>query len=42
MKINDVNLDKVTPMMRQYIEIKRENPDIIIFFRLGDFYEMFF
>ncbi|MDD2391554.1 MAG: DNA mismatch repair protein MutS [Bacilli bacterium] len=29
-------------MMRQYIEIKNNNPDIIIFFRLGDFYEMFF
>ena len=42
MKINEVNLDKVTPMMRQYIEIKKANPDIIIFFRLGDFYEMFF
>ena len=28
--------------MQQYIEIKKENPDIIIFFRLGDFYEMFF
>jgi len=41
-KINEVNLDKVTPMMRQYIEIKTANPDIIIFFRLGDFYEMFF
>ena len=42
MKINEVNLEKVTPMMRQYIEIKKSNPDIIIFFRLGDFYEMFF
>jgi len=41
-KINEVNLEKVTPMMRQYIEIKKSNPDIIIFFRLGDFYEMFF
>ena len=29
-------------MMRQYLEIKKENEDIIIFFRLGDFYEMFF
>ena len=28
-------------MMKQYLEIKRENPDSILFFRLGDFYEMF-
>ncbi|MHC1747190.1 MAG: DNA mismatch repair protein MutS [Cellulosilyticaceae bacterium] len=32
----------VTPMMRQYFEIKDQNPDCILFFRLGDFYEMFF
>ena len=42
MKINDVNMEKVTPMMRQYIEIKKQNMDVIIFFRLGDFYELFF
>ena len=42
MGINDVDINKVTPMMRQYIEIKQKNKDIIIFFRLGDFYEMFF
>ncbi|OQY20638.1 MAG: DNA mismatch repair protein MutS [Desulfobacteraceae bacterium 4572_35.1] len=30
-----------TPMMRQYIEIKSQYPDAILFFRLGDFYEMF-
>ncbi len=42
MKISEVNINKVTPMMQQYIEIKKANPDIIIFFRLGDFYEMFF
>lgn len=42
MKISEVDINKVTPMMRQYIEIKNNNPDIIIFFRLGDFYEMFF
>jgi DNA mismatch repair protein MutS len=28
-------------MMQQYLQIKRENPDSILFFRLGDFYEMF-
>ena len=42
MTINEVDKNKVTPMMRQYIEIKEKNPDVIIFFRLGDFYEMFF
>ena len=30
-----------TPMMRQYLEIKSQYPDAILFFRLGDFYEMF-
>ncbi|WP_305043010.1 DNA mismatch repair protein MutS [Geoalkalibacter sp.] len=30
-----------TPMMRQYLEIKSQHPDAILFFRLGDFYEMF-
>ncbi len=32
----------LTPMMRQYLEIKEQYPDAILFFRLGDFYEMFF
>ncbi len=31
-----------TPMMRQYLETKKEYPDCILFYRLGDFYEMFF
>jgi len=31
----------VTPMMRQYNEAKREHPDALLFFRMGDFYEMF-
>lgn len=38
----DVDRSKLTPMMRQYLEIKDKNPDVILFFRLGDFYEMFF
>ncbi len=33
---------EVTPMMRQYLDIKEANKDAILFFRLGDFYEMFF
>lgn len=38
------NIDKTlyTPMMRQYLEIKEQYPDTLVFFRLGDFYEMFF
>ena len=32
----------MTPMLRQYFEIKEQNPDCLLFFRLGDFYEMFF
>ena len=32
---------EITPMMRQYLEIKEQNKDAILFFRLGDFYEMF-
>ena len=35
-------MSEMTPMMQQYLEIKREYPDTILFFRLGDFYEMFF
>ncbi len=42
MKLDSVNIDDVTPMMKEYIKIKNENPDIILFYRLGDFYEMFF
>lgn len=33
---------KYTPMMNHYLEVKAQNPDAIIFYRLGDFYEMFF
>ena len=31
---------ELTPMMKQYLEIKKDNPDSILFFRLGDFYEI--
>ncbi|MDU2115568.1 MAG: DNA mismatch repair protein MutS [Peptoniphilus lacydonensis] len=37
-----MNREKLTPMMKQYLAVKDENPDAILFFRLGDFYEMFF
>lgn len=33
---------KLTPMMQQYVEAKRRYPDALLFFRMGDFYEMFF
>ena len=33
---------EMTPMMQQYLQIKEQNKDCILFFRLGDFYEMFF
>lgn len=33
---------ELSPMMQQYINVKNENPDSILFFRVGDFYEMFF
>ncbi|MCC2654464.1 MAG: mismatch repair protein MutS, partial [Microvirga sp.] len=33
---------RVTPMMAQYIEIKAANPDSLLFYRMGDFYELFF
>ena len=41
----DMDFEKIaasTPMMAQYVEIKREYPDYLIFYRLGDFYELFF
>jgi DNA mismatch repair protein MutS len=33
---------KMTPMLRQYLEIKDRHPDTVLFYRMGDFYEMFF
>ena len=38
----DVNIQDATPVMQQYLEIKRKNPDILLLYRLGDFYETFF
>ena len=42
MKMNEVDKTKLSPMMLQYIEMKEKYMDVILFFRLGDFYEMFF
>lgn len=42
MNLKDVDKSEFTPMMQQYIECKENYPDAIVFFRIGDFYEMFF
>lgn len=42
MKRSEVQREKLSPMMQQYMEIKDKYEDCIIFFRIGDFYEMFF
>jgi len=39
---NKVNVADLSPMMQHYLQVKQEYPDCIIFYRLGDFYEMFF
>lgn len=38
----DIDISQLSPMMQHYVETKREYPDCILFYRLGDFYEMFF
>ncbi len=38
---NQLSMAKVTPLRRQYLDIKRQYPNAIVFFRLGDFYETF-
>ena len=42
MNLEGYDLQKFTPMMQQYLQIKKDYTDVIVFFRLGDFYEMFF
>jgi len=37
-----MSLEKHTPMMRQYLTLKAQHPDMLLFFRMGDFYELFF
>ncbi len=41
-KIEDFNIEEFSPMMQKYLETKKEYEDCILFYRLGDFYEMFF
>ena len=38
----EIDRSKISPMMQQYFEVKDKYTDCILFFRLGDFYEMFF
>jgi DNA mismatch repair protein MutS len=38
----DLDLSAHTPMMQQYLRIKAEHPDTLVFYRMGDFYELFF
>ncbi len=42
MKRSEVDKNKLSPMMAQYMEIKDQYPEELVFYRLGDFYEMFF
>ena len=42
MKISDIDRNKLAPMMRHYVELKDNYQDVILLYRLGDFYEMFF
>ena len=36
------DLQDHTPMMQQYLRIKAQHPDVLLFYRMGDFYEMFY
>ncbi len=42
MKLSDINKNELSPMMQQYVEIKEKYPEELLFYRLGDFYELFF
>ncbi len=40
--LNDPSFSNHTPMMQQYLRIKAQHPDILLFYRMGDFYELFY
>ena len=40
--VDTQHLEKHTPMMRQYLTLKAETPDMLLFYRMGDFYELFY
>ncbi|WP_408065651.1 DNA mismatch repair protein MutS [secondary endosymbiont of Trabutina mannipara] len=40
--MKDKDLDSYTPMMQQYLKLKAQHPDVLLFYRMGDFYELFY
>ena len=40
--MNNIDLSKHTPMMAQYLRLKAAHPDVLLFYRMGDFYELFY
>jgi DNA mismatch repair protein MutS len=42
MKRSEVNYDELSPMMKQYMDIKKNYENVLLFYRIGDFYELFF
>ena len=42
MKLEEVDINELSPMMKQYVDIKKDHMDELLFYRLGDFYELFF
>ena len=42
MLIDEIDVSRLSPMMKLYVETKKQYPGCILFYRLGDFYEMFF
>ena len=42
MKRNEVKYEDLSPMMQQYLDIKKDYEDVLLFYRVGDFYELFF
>ena len=41
-RVQDLSPSEITPMVRQYLQAKSECPDSLLFFRMGDFFELFF
>ena len=42
MKRNEVKYEDLSPMLQQYLDIKKDYEDVLLFYRVGDFYELFF
>ena len=40
--MNKANIEQHTPMMQQYLGLKAQHPDVLLFYRMGDFYELFY